>query len=139
MKRAAQFKTARNQGRIHIDNLDVVQAVVKLDQCSLLQTGKIAFTTSFHAIRESLKDRNMTYPWQEAYRTAILETDWTKMDQRVQLAESEIDERERVLSSDHGGTLEERQAIEDALHGLRHLKTELSDWRNQQIPRTGAA
>jgi hypothetical protein len=75
----------------------------------------------------------MTYPWHEAYRAAILETDWTKMQERLQAAEREILERQRVLSLDHGGTPEERQAITGAMHGITHLKTEVSDWQKQEI------
>jgi hypothetical protein len=37
-----------------------------------------------------------------------------------------------VLSMDHGGTPEERQAIADALSGMRSLNAETADWRNQQ-------
>jgi len=81
----------------------------------------------------------MTYSWQEVYRAAILETDWTMIHERLQAAEREIDERQRVLSLDHGGTPEERQAIADAIHGLAHLKTEISDWRKQQIPQIDKA
>ena len=76
----------------------------------------------------------MTYSWQGAYRAAILETDWTKIQERLQAAERAIDERERILSLDHGGTPEERQAIADALHGLTQLKTEIIDWRKEQTP-----
>ena len=31
-----------------------------------------------------------SYSWQESYQAALLETDWTKMQERVQTAESEI-------------------------------------------------
>lgn len=76
----------------------------------------------------------MTNTWYESYKAAILETDWTKMQERLQAAERALHERQRVLSLDHGGTPEERQAIDDALHGLTHLKTEISDWQKRQIP-----
>src|ERR1700730_344949 len=46
----------------------------------------------------------MTYCWFEAYQAALFETSWTKIQERVQAAESEIHERRRVLSEDHGGT-----------------------------------
>ena len=77
----------------------------------------------------------MTHTWYEAYKAAILETDWTQMQERLKAAEREIHERQYVLSLDHGGTPEERQAIDDALHGLTHLKTEISEWQKRQIPR----
>jgi hypothetical protein len=75
----------------------------------------------------------MTLPWLEAYRAAILETDWTKMQQRLQTAESEIRRRQHVLSMDHGGTPEERQAITDALHGMEGLRAEVVGWKNPQV------
>ena len=48
----------------------------------------------------------MTYIWYEAYKTAVLETDWTKMQERLHSAESAIHERQHLLSMDHGGTAE---------------------------------
>ena len=33
------------------------------------------------------------YSWYEFYKTALLETDWTKMPERIQAAESEIKKR----------------------------------------------
>jgi hypothetical protein len=79
----------------------------------------------------------MTPTWYESYKAAILETDWTKMQERLQAAEREIHERQRVLPLDHGGTPEERQAIADALHGITHLKTEVRDWEKREIPQEG--
>ena len=76
----------------------------------------------------------MTHNWYDSYKAAILETDWTKMQERLQAAEGEIRERQHVLSLDHGGTPEERQAIAEALNGITHLKIEASDWLKQQIP-----
>jgi hypothetical protein len=78
----------------------------------------------------------MTQTWYEFYKAAILETDWTKMQERLQAAECELHERQRVLSLDHGGTPEERQAIADALHGLTHLKTETTHWQKRQNPQS---
>ena len=74
----------------------------------------------------------MTYVWYEAYKTAVLETDWTKMQERLQSAEGAIKQRQRVLSMDHGGTPAERQAIADALSGMRSLKAETAAWQNRQ-------
>jgi hypothetical protein len=75
----------------------------------------------------------MTNTWHESYRAAILETDWAKMQERLQTAEREIQERQRVLSLDHGGTLEERQAIADALSGMKVLRAEVAGWQNRQV------
>ena len=76
----------------------------------------------------------MTHTWYESYRAAILETDWTKMQKRLQAAERKIHQRQRVLSLDHGGTTEERQAIADALHGISQLRMEARDWQKRQSP-----
>jgi hypothetical protein len=81
---------------------------------------------------------HMTNAWYESYRAAILETDWAKMRQLIEAAELEIHERQRVLSLDHGGTPEERQAIADALHGITHLKTEASEWQKRQTSQSAA-
>jgi hypothetical protein len=79
-----------------------------------------------------------TYGWQEPYMAAVLETDWTKMQERVQVAESEIHERKRVLSQDHGGTPEERQALADAMNGLTVLRRDAASWQeSQNLSRTG--
>jgi len=74
----------------------------------------------------------MTYTWYESYRAAILETDWTKMHERLRSAELAIHERQHILSLDHGGTPEERQAIADALNGVKALRTESAAWPTQQ-------
>ena len=63
-----------------------------------------------------------SYSWEESYQAALLETDWTKMQERVQTAESEIHQRRLVLSQDHGGTDEERAALVNAMGGLRVLR-----------------
>ena len=83
-------------------------------------------------------DTTMTYVWYEAYKTAVLETDWTTMPARLEAAESEISKRQHVLSMDHNGTPEERQAIADALNGTKCLRMEVSEWQTQQSPDGGA-
>ena len=60
------------------------------------------------------------------------------MQERLQAAESEIQKRQHVLSMDHGGTPEERQAIANALNGMKVLRTEVAEWQTQQ-PDSGAA
>jgi len=68
------------------------------------------------------------YSWQESYQAALLETDWTKMQGRVQTAESEIHQRRLVLAQDHGGTDEERTALVNAMSGLRVLRMNVASW-----------
>lgn len=66
---------------------------------------------------------------------AVLETDWTKIQQRLQAAEAEIRERQHVLSEDHGGTADERQAIIDAIHGMTSLRKEATAWQRADLQR----
>jgi L-amino acid N-acyltransferase YncA len=74
----------------------------------------------------------LTYVWYESYESVVLETDWTKMQERIEWAESKINDRKRVLSEDHDGTPEERQAIANALNALGTLRTEVADWQSRQ-------
>jgi integrase len=62
---------------------------------------------------------------QRLYRVALLETDWTKMQERI-WAESAISERKHQLSVNHGVTLEENLSIENALRGLDVLRKEVT-------------
>jgi hypothetical protein len=68
------------------------------------------------------------YSWQELYRTALLETDWSKIEREIQAAEDGIRVRLHDFSLNHGGTPEENQAIVDALHGLDVLRKEVAAW-----------
>ena len=78
----------------------------------------------------------MTTPdgWFEFYKAAVLETDWSKLAERIRVAESALHERQRVLSADHGGTPEERRAIADALTGLAVLRKEARQWQARRLP-----
>jgi hypothetical protein len=70
----------------------------------------------------------MTTEWQEAYKTALLETDWSRMDERIQAAEAAIQARQREFDLNHGGTVEENHAIADPLRSLNVLRTEVALW-----------
>jgi hypothetical protein len=70
--------------------------------------------------------------WQNLYKAALLETDWTKMVELVQKAESEIHKRRLELSKDHSGTQEEREAVVNALNGLRVLRMDATAWRERK-------
>jgi hypothetical protein len=71
------------------------------------------------------------YPhWQNEYRAALVELDPEKLSERVAAAETSIYNRLQQISqsSDHQA---ERQAIEDAVAGLRILKRDslgFPDW-----------
>jgi hypothetical protein len=75
------------------------------------------------------------YSWQDSYTAALLETDWTKMAELVQAAESEIHKRRLQLSQDHNGTQEEREAVVNALNGLRVLRMDAAAWRERHNPK----
>ena len=70
--------------------------------------------------------------WYESYRAAALETDWTKMEERVRAAEFEIHKRQHLLFEDHGGTPQERYALASALNRLWALREDLVWWQNRQ-------
>jgi hypothetical protein len=72
-----------------------------------------------------------TFGWYELYETAVLETDWTKIEERIQAAESAIHERLREFSVNHGGTQEENQAIAVALNSLHVLRSDVASWRSE--------
>ena len=69
-----------------------------------------------------------TYKWHDVYKAAVLETDWTKMEERIQAAEAALHERKNEFDLNHGGTPEENQAIADALNGLNNLRKEVNAW-----------
>jgi len=72
------------------------------------------------------------YKWHEVYQAAVLETDWSKMEQRIQAAEAALHARKHEFDLNHGGTPEENQAIEHALRGLGVLRTEVATWRGSK-------
>jgi hypothetical protein len=90
------------------------------------------------AISQRLVDRSgkfkltPRYSWQDSYHAALLETDWTKMVELVQMAEAEIHKRRLELPKDHNGTQEEREAVINALNGLRVLRMDAAAWRERQ-------
>jgi hypothetical protein len=77
-------------------------------------------------------DIQTKYGWQELYATALLETDWWKIERKIQAAENEIRARLHEFSMNHGGTPEENQAIVDALHGLDILRKDVAAWQGLQ-------
>ena len=66
------------------------------------------------------------YPWGRSYKLAILETDRSRLAERIQEADRAIMARLQELNSDNGGTEAEQTDIRDALSGLRMLQKELS-------------
>jgi hypothetical protein len=77
-------------------------------------------------------DIKAKYGWQELYATALLETDWLKIEEKIQVAENGIRERLHEFSMNHGGTPEENQAIVDSLNGLNILRKEVTAWQGSK-------
>jgi hypothetical protein len=72
---------------------------------------------------------NADSQWQELYNAAILETDWSTIEERIEAADSAIAARLHAFSLNHGGTPEENQRIQDALNGLSILRGEVVAWK----------
>jgi hypothetical protein len=64
------------------------------------------------------------YGWQRLYEQAILETNRAALVKRIQAAQAAIDARIAQLHFGHQDNANERQAIADALAGLRLLHQE---------------
>ena len=86
---------------------------------------------NIHGGRESeavsFSNMGNRYSWQDQYQAAILETDRTQLMSRIIDAQAAINARIRELRTDHGGTLEETQALMDAASGLQTLRKETRD------------
>lgn len=67
---------------------------------------------------------NSAYSWQPLYERTMLETDSSRLPALVRAARAAIATRIEELHSDSHDSSEERQAIADALTGLRVLKVE---------------
>jgi hypothetical protein len=76
------------------------------------------------------------YKWHEAYKAALLETDWTMMQERIHAAEAALHARKHEFDLNQG-TPEENQAIEGALTGLRVLRDDAAKWREKQASQIG--
>jgi len=69
------------------------------------------------------------HQWEQLYHKAVLETDWSIMEERIQAAEAGIKERLHEFSLNQVETSEENRAIADALSGLRSLRSDVAAWR----------
>jgi hypothetical protein len=61
------------------------------------------------------------YPWQAAYREAVLETNPEEVLAKIRAAEALVESRLKELMYGRNGSVE-RQAVEDALRALRYLE-----------------
>ena len=73
----------------------------------------------------------MTNEWEKLYQDAILEADWSKIEERIHAADSAISARLHEFSVNHGGSPEENQRIKDALSGLSVLRREVVAWKSK--------
>jgi len=69
------------------------------------------------------------HSWLKTYHDALLETDWTRIEEKINAAESGIKARLAEFSKNHCGTPEENQYIEDALYALNVLRKEVAAWQ----------
>jgi hypothetical protein len=65
----------------------------------------------------------MNREWQELYQAALLELRPEELRQRIEKAEGAIQKRLTELSRDDSDSAQESQALDDALRGLRVLRT----------------
>jgi hypothetical protein len=70
-------------------------------------------TTSFPSLQN----------WRELYKTALFETNRDKLPERIADAEKAIIARARELFASPADTIEEDQALDDALYALRALQS----------------
>ena len=68
------------------------------------------------------------HEWEKLYQAATLETDWSKIEERIQKAETAMKGRLQELSLNQGGTPEENRAIQKAVEGLAVLRQEAAAW-----------
>lgn len=71
---------------------------------------------------------NTSQDWQSLYRVALLENDWTKMEELVRAAEMAIIERKRQFSLDHGGLLRRTSHSKTRCVVLMSLRKEALQW-----------
>lgn len=72
---------------------------------------------------------NAEYDWEKLYHKAVLETDWSRIEERIEETESAMQRRLHEFSLNHGGTPEENKAIARALDRLEILRTEVTTWQ----------
>jgi hypothetical protein len=67
-----------------------------------------------------------TTNWRELYKAAILELDQSKISAQIVEAEKAILERTKELLQEDGDSIEEKQALEDAMYFLHALCSTLN-------------
>ena len=72
---------------------------------------------------------NAEYNWEKLYHSAVLETDWSRIEERIEATEVAMQGRLHEFSLNHGGTPEENKAIARALDRLEILRREATAWQ----------
>ena len=67
--------------------------------------------------------------WSELYRNAILEADYNKVPELIDVAEQALVARTRELFHESGDTIEEQHALDDALYALKALRDSVTAGR----------
>jgi hypothetical protein len=75
---------------------------------------------------------NTEHKWVRLCYTAVVETDWSRIEEHIQAAESAISDRLHEFSLNHGGTPEENQTIANAVMALEALRNDVATWRLKQ-------
>src|SRR5437879_948964 len=65
--------------------------------------------------------------WEGLYNAAVLETDWSRIEKRIEAAEAAIKERSQALSMESGTP--ENEAITAAINGLQALRRDVAAWK----------
>jgi hypothetical protein len=68
---------------------------------------------------------NENYKWHEVYKAALLETEWSKMAERIRKAEGVIEDRKRELAQNRGRDFRGKRS-----HRGCHSQPECSTVRN---------
>jgi len=71
------------------------------------------------------------YDWEKLYYSALLEPDWSQIEERIRATVSAINERLNEFSLNHGGTPEENKAIASALNKFKLLRKDVAEWQNE--------
>jgi len=74
----------------------------------------------------------LEYGWEKLYQAAILETDWSRIEDHIQAADSAINQRLREFALNHGGTPKENLAITRALTALEGIRKDVVAWKLKQ-------
>jgi hypothetical protein len=67
---------------------------------------------------------NHAYQWEELFEKAVLETDSSRLPQRLDAAQAALEARAAQLAGANHDAGEEHRAINDALSGLKVLRRE---------------